>query len=70
MRRSVVLFVGGAMAALMLATAGIASAVGPGKPTVVSTSPADEATGVDRDANITAKFSEKMMRSTIAARIV
>ena len=36
-----------------------------GSPTVISTSPKDGATNVDRDANIKAKFSEKMMKSSI-----
>lgn len=34
-------------------------------PLVVRTSPANEATGVDRDANVRAKFSEKMEKATI-----
>ena len=65
------------MAALMLAVAGVAWAqddgctIGceppppPGTPFVVSTNPADGATGVDRDANIRAKFSEKMLASSV-----
>jgi hypothetical protein len=34
-------------------------------PTVISTFPTDGATNVDRDANIKAKFSEKMLKSTV-----
>jgi len=37
----------------------------PPGPTVISTVPTDGATNVDRDANIKAKFSEKMKKSSI-----
>lgn len=66
--------VGAAMAALMLAMAGVAWAEGAPPcpdcpfdtwPTVVKTTPADGATGFDRDANVTAKFSEAMLKRSI-----
>jgi len=37
-----------------------------GAPTVRSTVPADNAINVDRNANITARFSERMLRSSIS----
>ena len=54
------------MAALMLAVAGVAWAVDDTTPpTVISTNPADGAASVDRDANIKARFSEKMLGSSV-----
>ena len=41
-----------------------------GSPTVQSTVPADNAINVDRDANITARFSERMLRSSISGDTV
>lgn len=38
----------------------------PGSPTVIKTVPTDGATNVDRDNNIKAKFSEKMLKSTLS----
>ena len=69
MRRFTVLLVGAGMAALMLAVVGMAWAVDYNStpPTIISTNPADNATGVDVDANIKAKFSEKMMGSSVKA---
>jgi len=76
MRRLTVLLVGAAMAALVLTVAGLAWAADCGRgcenpppdtttPTIISTNPADGATGVDRDANIKAKFSEKMLADSV-----
>jgi hypothetical protein len=41
-----------------------------GAPTVRSTVPADNAINVDRNANITARFSERMLRSSISGDTV
>ena len=69
MRRFTLLLVGAVMAALMLAVAGVAWAVDDTTPpTVVSTTPADDETGFDRDASIKVKFSEAMMKDTINRR--
>jgi len=76
MRRFTVLWVGAAMAALLLAVAGrlglrtatpqTALPPGPaGAPYVLVETPEDGTMGVDRDANIKAKFSERMRARTI-----
>lgn len=46
------------------------TAAPPITPTVVSTSPTDGATNVDRDANIKATFSEKMLKSSVSGQTV
>ncbi len=80
-RRLTMLLVGAAMAALMLAMAGVALAADPnplgcdnpgnsqppggGAPFVRSTNPLSDAGGVGLDVNIKAKFSETMLKGTI-----
>ena len=46
------------------------AAIPPGTPFVKSTNPASDGTGVDRDANVSAKFSEGMLSSTINTQTV
>lgn len=53
--------------ALTLALAGCTAAPLTSPPTLASTSPADKATNVARDASITATFSEPMVSSSIGA---
>jgi hypothetical protein len=62
MRRTILLFT--TMALALLLAAGMAWAA-PGPPGVVSTVPADGATGVSTTANIKAKFSEAMKERSI-----
>jgi Bacterial Ig-like domain len=72
--RFTMLLVGAAIAVALLTVAGLARAQAcetvceqlfSGAPFLSSTNPADNVHGVDPDANIKAKFSEKMLKSSI-----